>query len=361
MVVYMVSHNFCMSMNNISIIGSKFMNNRAKKRGGGTLIYSDLSSSRENNCTRRINYLDFDACVWISNTAIFSGALDTTNKMTLTESFPIVPVFKNCKFMYNTISFPFGKAAFMIVCSTVEFEKSVIFRGNSGTALYAIASRIKLVEKMSAKFLKNNGSNGGAISLMSSYLLIGKHSFLNFTNNQAHKFGGAIYSEMLSEYELQQKILSLNCFIQCKHCENVTLLFNNNWGNSREKLPNDDLRFNFGRAIFATSLLSCLQKETIDKIKSNEINLSTALNTLTNFKFFGSNAYDEVVTSAANLTFLKHPVPAIIPGKEFDIPVITKDIFGHKLQSTYKTFVRRRACSGSITSMIDTCICTKAN
>ena len=343
MVVYLKSQT-CISENSISIYRSNFTKNRAKNQGGGTIILSSLSNFND-SC---INNLQFQSCNWKYNVASYSGAIDLTTRRTVSEFFPIVPVFTNCTFkcnmVFNSEEGQFGKAAFMVFKSIIKFDKSILFSDNNGTALYAITSRVEFSAKTEAKFVGNRGSNGGAISLTNSYLIIEESAVLNFINNFAYEFGGAIYSVTQGEHELHQNINGLNCFLHCK--ENVTLLFKRNRANN---LNNSE--FNFGRAIFATSFLSCMPKRIATLLTSNETNTSVALGTITNFEFIGSNAYDEVVSSAAELLSTESDILQVIPGKEFHVNVITKDNFGHKLQSTYKAFLLGRTpCrNGSIT------------
>ena len=357
MVVYMVSHTSCIFENNINVVKSTFIKNQANSQGGGTIIHS-LISSNTKNCNVK-NYLRFESCTWRANAASYSGAVDITTRVTITESFPIVPVFSNCVFKSNKISNVslaenskygeslIGKAALMVLGSIIKFENSVYFKRNHDTALYAIASEIAFLPNTNATFVKNRGRNGGAIALFSSTLFLGNYSRLNFTGNRAYEFGGAIYSETQGEHELHRNIHSLNCFIHCQYCDSVTLSFGKNAANS---LETDDLGYSFGRSIYARSFLSCASRETVSVLTNKTANVSAFLDSIGNFKFIGSNPFDEVVSSAANFTLSKQPETLIIPGKEFYVPLVTIDSFGHKIQSDYKAFLRYRACSnGSIT------------
>ena len=119
------------------------------------------------------------------------------------------------------------------------------------------------------------------------------------------------------------------------------------------KAANNGTRYNysFGKSIYGESILSCVSKKTVAALTSNTTtNVSAFLDTIANFKFIGSNPFNEVVSSAASFTLSEQPEALIIPGKEFYVPLITIDRFGHKIQSDYKAFLGYRTCgNGSIT------------
>ena len=346
MVVYIMPHN-SLSENNISVYKSNFRKNQAEHQGGGIVIHTWMS--RESKFDG-INYLRFEQCNWIANSARYSAAVDITTRKAITS---IVPVFSNCNFTNHNMPKPaftsqtykginVRKAAFIVLDSRVKFENMVNFTKNAETALYAISSKIEFAAKTRATFSHNRGSNGGAIALIGSFLFVGDNSQLNFTKNKAFEFGGAIYSETQGETKLHH---SSNCFIQCNHCQTVMLIFMNNKANSRGK------ELSFGRAIFASSLLSCVSEGF-----HNTTNVSIVLHHISNFVFKDSNPYDEVVTSATKFTLSKKPgiESDAIPGKEFDVPVVATDCFGHKLQSNYKAYIhQQRNCRNGSHMVID--------
>ena len=369
MAIYMVSHSSCILKNNISILFSKFSKNQANSQGGGTLIHSLLSRSTKHcgAAKHTLNYLKFEFCEWCNNAASYSGAIDIKTRVAITESFPIVPVFSSCFFKKNKINLfsqlvvknprykeiVYGKASLMVLGSIILFENSVKFTENYGTALYAIASEIMFSSKTNATFLRNQGRNGGAIALFSSTLSLGNYSQLNFTKNKAYEFGGAIYSEIQVEHDLHQNLYGLNCFIHCQYCKSVTLVFERNCANFLENGGNSGsgYMYSFGRSIYDESILSCVSKEAVAALTSNTTaNVSAFLDSIANFEFIGSNPFDEVVSSAANFKLSKQPETLIIPGKEFYVPLVTIDSFGHQILSDYKAFLQHGACSnGSIT------------
>ena len=362
MAVYMLSHSSCILKNNFSVVDSTFVENHAKSQGGGTLIHSLLTSGLDEcNRVKKLNSLRFESCYWYANTASYSAAIDITTKVAI-EIIPVVPVFSNCTFKRNIISSISltknsryretlaGKAAVMVLGSKIKFENSVLFQGNIYTALYAISSEIKFSYKTNATFLENRGRYGGAIALFDSILTLGNYSLLNFTSNKAYELGGAIYFETQGEHELHQNIHNLNCFIHCKYCKSVTLSFQNNFANSLETEEDIGLNYSFGKSIFAESFLSCVSRETVLALTNRTTNVSAFLNEIANFQFIDSDPYEEVVSSAAQFTISAPPTNQIIPGKEFEVPLITTDSFGHELKSDYKAFQHTKRCgNGSIT------------
>ena len=356
MAIYMKSHYSCMvSENEIIVRSSAFMRNQARGQAGGTLIHCSLQGSDICNVNRGTNHLRFVNCNWHANIASSSAAVDITTRMTITETLSIVPVFSNCVFEHNTVSntslelslkyseeIVGGRAALMVFGSVMRFENFVSFKGNSHTALYAISSKIEFFPMTSALFLNNRGRNGGAMALIGSYLSLGDNTSLNFTQNTAYHFGGAIYSIPQGKHLIHQNSPGLNCFIHCKHCESATVSFENNRANVLEGMRRDSL--SFGTSIFAESLLSCVSSETAVALIKNKINMSTLLDEIANF-IFSSNNTDEVVSSVAKLTFSSDPPTHIIPGKEFDVPIVSTDCFGHNLQSHYRAFVQYETCS----------------
>ena len=362
MAVYMVSHSSCILKNNIRVVKSTFVKNRAKSQGGETIIHSLLTSDI-NKCdtVKELNYLRFESSTWYANSASYSAAIDITTKVAK-EIIPNVPVFLNCTFKQNKISnisltenprygeILAGKAALMVLGSKIRFEKSVLFQWNYYTALHAINSEIEFSLKCNATFLGNKGRYGGAIALFDSTLILGNYSILNFTNNKAFELGGAIYSETQGEHELHQNIHNLNCFIQCKYCKSVTFVFQNNFANSLETEEDIGLEYSFGKSIFAESFLSCVSRQTVMTLTNKTTNVSAFLDRIANFQFVDSDPYKEVVSSAAQFTISAPLKTQIIPGKEFDVPLVMTDSFGHQLKSDYKAFLRTRYCgNGSIT------------
>ena len=342
MVVYMVSSYSLISENNITIYKSNFTRNQAKGQGGGTILHAPISSSKAKHKSST-NCLKFEQCIWSFNAASHSAAVDVTTRRSVTESSPVVPVFSNCIFkehqilptitLSNSKGMRTGKGTFIVLKSIIKFENNITFKENAETALYSVSSKVEFVSKSSVIFSQNKGENGGAIALLGSFLSVGSYSRLYFIENKAFEFGGAIYSETQGINELHENIRGLNCFIHCNHCKTITILFADNRANSHENLSK---RLSFGQAIFATSLLSCVSKQ-VDR----NMNLSTVLQSIAiNFVFNNSSPYDQIVTSAVYLGLSMKFETHIVPGKEFNVPLVTKDIFGHRIQSNYKAFIR---------------------
>lgn len=346
MTVYLISRNNCQVFDiAIECTHCNFTDNIAIEQGGGTMILSRLHNDfdEDTHCDAESqNVMLYKSCIFTSNQASYSAAVDITTRLTISEPFGISPIFDNCRFLGNKISINFkgingttaqsaylGKAIFMAVMSRVTFQNFVFFRGNKGTAMYIFASKVVLNTGIQARFENNTGKYGGAIALIFSYLSVGQHSYLTFNGNEAYEKGGAIYSYSVGEHQLHQNLPALNCFLQCNGCQpysksnNLTLRFTNNSVTS----PNH--RYSNGNSIYATSLSSCASEYVIEVTTSNA---SAVLESVANFEFINSDAHHEVTTSAHEFTLTKQPGTDFIPGKEGELPVVTMDFLGNQLR-----------------------------
>ena len=362
MAVYLFSKNNCgVSDIVIECTRCNFTENIAIEQGGATMILARLHNDyhEDTNCDPKTNIMLYRSCIFSSNQASYSAAVDITTRLTMSEKFGISPIFDDCTFLGNKISNNFkgingttaksahlGKATFMAVMSKVTFQKLVLFRGNKGTAMYIFASKVVLRAGIQARFEDNTGKYGGAIALIFSFLSVEQHSYLTFNGNKAYEKGGAIYSYSVGEHELHQNIPALNCFLQCKGCQpfsksnNLTLQFTNNSVGSQSH------RYSNGNSIYATSLYSCASEQVIEATTANA---SAVLESIANFEFVDSDAHHEVTTSAYEFTLTEQPKTNFIPGKEEDLPVVTTDFWGHQLQSSYQVFILSDRCeNGSI-------------
>ena len=131
---------------------------------------------------------------------------------------------------YNTRT-PYAPLGLMN--SRVMFQGELEMVGNSGASggIYARNSDLFLVDR--ASFSDNHGTNGGAVTLISSVMYISPNANVDFTRNHALELGGAIYiSKPRAEYTCINNIVS--CSIQVftndthSHCQLFSLKFNQN-------------------------------------------------------------------------------------------------------------------------------------
>ncbi len=189
-------------------------NNNDGQFGAGTYIFSFLGDSE---CTKGIN---FSNCSWIGNTAIYSPAVDVSpsrHDFIHTGLLPI-PVFQNCKFINNTIYFreengsKVTAGVFVISRFTVRFVGSLLFENNAYSALLLNSGQVILEQSTQVQFINNTGFRGGAIALHGfSSILISINTQVEFHNNSATEYGGAIFY-----YTTEQRhfFLSRSCFLQ---------------------------------------------------------------------------------------------------------------------------------------------------
>ena len=135
------------------------------------------------------------------------------------------------------------KATLYATDASVYFVDDLSFVNNTGTALYAVHSLVRLSHGAHIRFFNNTGDKGGAMFLAeySVINLIGQNvsTLINISNNKA-LFGGAIYI---------QSLINLHegpCFIF--QTSNVKFQFSNNNATS-----------GFGHDIFASTLQNCVQ------------------------------------------------------------------------------------------------------
>uniref|UniRef100_A0A1X7T525 Uncharacterized protein n=1 Tax=Amphimedon queenslandica TaxID=400682 RepID=A0A1X7T525_AMPQE len=135
------------------------------------------------------------------------------------------------------------KATLCVADAFVELITKISFVNNTGTALYAVNSRVHISHGAHIKFYNNTGNQGGAIFLAEdSVMTFSKHSSssINISNNKA-LIGGAIYIQSLIN------IHEGTCFIFLPG-DNVTFHFTNNIATS-----------GFGHGIFAFTLQDCVK------------------------------------------------------------------------------------------------------
>ena len=134
--------------------------------------------------------------------------------------------FKSCNFTNNRvvetqtdvrlgIQKITGRGTFKVTNMVIKFCHSVSFQNNTGTALWAVASKLHFSCTMTGTFLRNFGTNGGAISLVSnSILFVYDNTSLKFAENKASSKGGALFSHSVNENSFLMS--ASTCSIQYK-------------------------------------------------------------------------------------------------------------------------------------------------
>ena len=354
--------------NTVSVSNSVISRNTASKSGGGTIVYIKCTHPKLNSCSFDKIHIEFkncsiiensaihgggstfvlktahsidsyttillESCRWSKNGAISSGAaVDITTKYKTQNKLRIVSQFSNCSFEGNYLQLKpkdgiirDGRGALMITSSSICFKGSTIFKNNIGSAVYAVLSEIKISHNSCINFTNNIGRNGGALALLTSYLLIQENIYIHFLNNQAYIKGGAIY---FNSKPGPNEIPPYNCFLQSedgKEKHNIRLDFNRNKAECEH----------CGMSIYTTSLRSCVTQKLNDFEKGS---ISVILNKIATFKFLDNKTDYHIITSGKNFSIDKESNLYPIPGKKFKLNIKAIDEFGQPVQSKYRVYI----------------------
>lgn len=333
--------------NRVSFKQCHIKENHAKSGGGTLLLWNNLG-----DCNSGHNSVEFTHSTWINNTAHYGAAVDGivyapkgTGESNIT--------FRTCNFSLNNVmktqtnigmgvQTTSGHGAFKVTNMAVMFSDSVHFENNTGTALWAVASKIHFSCKTTALFYRNFGANGGAISLLSeSILFVHDNTALRFVENQAASRGGALFSH--SVHENSFLLSASTCPLQYKgdssiELRNVSFSFERNLAtlDSRSDANN-------GNSIYMTSLHSCVFFCTL--------NTSAELTTDNYFSCIGDTHFEscrhctrdvEVATQAHNFRVSDKTTTSTlyaIPGRVISLPVNVFDDLNNAVDSVYRVQV----------------------
>ena len=234
----------------IHLFGCNIINNKAKF-GGGVAIQIVHYKSRDDGT--KVNQFLFQLCHFTGNKAMVSSAVDINGRnQKVYQCLKTYITFQFCQFIGNVAGIDINqlkvkgklfKATLYATDAYVYFVTKISFVNNTGTALYAVNTRVHISHGAIIRFLNNIGDQGGAIFLADdSAIDFTRHnalSLINFSNNTA-LIGGAIYIQSLIN------IHEGTCFLYEPH--NVTFIFSNNKATS-----------GFGHDIFASTLENCVQ------------------------------------------------------------------------------------------------------
>ena len=250
--------------NTITFDNCFFMNNIAKT-GGGFSLYA----TRTQNDT---NQLYLNNCKWNDNTAYTGSAVAMVAWRTISKGYLLQPQFTNSNFSINSITVIEKKitrqnpdqesiiGTVYLDSITVTFKGSSTFTNNNSTAIYAVNAEVIFANASKTLFYKNSGGNGGAVALIgSAAIIVGKNSFINFTQNTATVHGGAIYAFITSQHH---DLVSINCFVRYYQQSEKP----SNWNASFYFYDNKAVADN--ETIFATTLDYCAWKEDKNETKT---------------------------------------------------------------------------------------------
>ena len=129
--------------------------------------------------------------------------------------------------------------------SNIKISGSITFADSTSTPITVYYSGVDLSGHIS--FVNNTGTNGGAMALYSSNLVIDSNTTINFTNNKATDTGGAIY---VAEKKVDDQAYKyIPCFYRLMNYDNES-----NWYDIRFE---NNTATNGGNDIYGTSMNSC--------------------------------------------------------------------------------------------------------
>ena len=246
------------SLNNniVFVKNSVFRKNNATMFGGGTCVFAYPS-----DFARKEKFVTFHNCSWIDNTARYSPAVDISparfDRFNYGEALPLIPIFRDCIFERNIIQWKeqyktryITSGVFVITSFTVKFIGRVYFDGNAYTALLLNSGKVTLEENTQLQFVNNTGLQGGAVALHGfSYISVSDNCRVEFINNRATEYGGAIFYYPIEQREFFGGRV---CFLRYKgdynspvDGRNISFVFFNNFAGVN------------GSSIYSTSLYAC--------------------------------------------------------------------------------------------------------
>ena len=233
----------------VTVENCYFTENHSTGQGGGTAIYSYLSDVY----TQEGAVLMFKNCTWMMNSALYGSAIDISPDVweNRISGFHVIPLFSECKFFSNYLlkEKAIKNGVFTVTSSIISFERYVVFKNNSGSALYSVSSIIEFSEGTSALFTENSGINGGALAIYGiSYIKLKDNTALRFFNNSASNSGGALYFSTNDQRDFET---SYSCFIQYIGEENLSKR------NVTIQFIDNKAQYLHGDSMYVTSLYAC--------------------------------------------------------------------------------------------------------
>ena len=305
--------------NSVNVKSCNFSGNSAGSGGGLNVFSGEIPFHDE------LSAITFTNCTWSSNTALYGAAVHIMPATWASEyqgHYPKIE-FVNCSIDSNMVTPKYlttnlqievnGFGAFFCSHITISFVGVTIFEGNNGTALYLSGSVGIFNASSQVVFHNNNGTNGGAVSLVGrSFLLLNGSSNFSFKNNRAKQLGGGIYFHSTGNNNHQNQ----PCFIyRGFYTKNSSFIFNNNHASTGR-----------GHHIFVSSFTSC-------NINCPGPNLTT-YECIGEFNFSHPD-HDTTATLPTEFNFdTNHTMPiGIIPGFSSYLPLVVRDSKGNTVSN----------------------------
>ena len=169
-------------------LNSQILDNTALNGGGLSTYLSGTIDITITNCTFNSNIAQHGAAIEASQFTSVDGGL-----------FKIA----NCSFFGNSVNYssstvyPVGVGTVYINGVPVRFSDLLSFDHNVGTGV-ALTGAEADFSQCTALFESNEALNGGAIALLgAASIVVDDRTVMQFYNNYASNFGGAIYNAFL--------------------------------------------------------------------------------------------------------------------------------------------------------------------
>lgn len=312
--------------------------------GGGLEFAGFLGSSA-------LSLIHFMNCTFDRNKANSSAAVDITplQKPGVTTGLQIH--FTSCEFVGNRVidnltpiqnntatQFKSGTGTFSVLYLDVTFLERVVFKDNSGTALFVIAGYVSFEQGIEAIFANNHGHNGGAIALMaSSIMTVKKNSSFTFDSNTAVRSGAAIFALSAGLHQLHRLVVTTCFFGNCADCsDSVVFYFAKNQagigGNSS--------------VIYSDNLPACAAQCSTSVVSTEEISADTVFSCVGKFNFCEHCEQGTCCNCSSSATGKIRGLPdqfkignsvpiPVFPGQNFDLSLNVSDEIGNTLSSSY--------------------------
>ena len=279
-----------------------FFNNSAGSSGGA--IYSSLQNNLA-TCNVYAN-LEFYGCVWSSNVAPLSAAINFQNS----QQFQATVLLQKSKFESNSVNrTAFGGITLCIVHSSgmnlTLYDTE--FTSNSGSGVCIRNS--KLLIEGDIRMYRNSGFKGGAIYLdRNGWIYLKNLSRLILTENRAI-YGGGIYQTSVT-------VSDTICFLESASTATVSEPF---------VLFEDNEAYTSGRSIFFENPSIYCEEEIT---KANAV-------------FYPSGLLDQIRSSAyeLKLTDLPNNTFNVILGQTLEFHANITDYFGHESTTFVNAFI----------------------
>jgi hypothetical protein len=299
--------------------------------GGGLYFYSDVEKSIDLS-----NSIIVEECTFEGNRAHTGSAVDITPNVfqRFSNGIRITPIFRDCRFMYNTIRANFqnqagriqttyGIGTLYVSLYSIILEGYNTFENNLGTAIHVVNGKVNMSQS-SVRFFQNHGRQGGAMALIGeAFVIFGPNKSYSFVNNTALGKGGGLYVQVVDNHDVTA---SKTCFIQYS-LGSAHIIPAREWM-AEVVFAGNIARGGTGHAIFATSLYPC---QTINVGTREELKLKT-IDTSMVFSERGIDIEEnadveghQIATEGARFILTRGYLLKAIPGERFTHGVIILD------------------------------------